>query len=1193
MKSGVLPWRERAGILLVVLTSLSLLLYVAWGEMVRTNLRFQTERLHSQAQPLLAALQAHVQSGLATEQFSGFAALSGEMRLADPQLRSVSLETAAGRWLFDTQPPAAETRRVRLPVRTRFETVGWLNLAVDADAAHKPMRAYGAWLAASALLVAGLAFWRLLRAATCPNPLRAQTRILLWMLLAQTCVLSVVMWQVYTVGARSVAQSQAEALVSRLTEVYQHGLVFDDFSDITDVLTQERVRSRHVQQLSVHLNNRLVFRSRDDATALGQTVALTELAATRNVQADEPVTLTVTLSVPLTVIVTAIARNLKNFAFLFVATVFAALLMLRLMHGFGSVTDKTGHRVAPDGALAETETVKVSALLFLAVFCDQLTAAFLPPWIADVATRSAYAPGSGAWAFTAYFVAFALALIPAQRQAAQGRSRGLLMWGATAVCLGAVLLMFQPHFLWVVLARACSGAGQGLVFVAAQSLLLGWSRASGALGANTAIVFQFNAGMICGLALGSLLVVYLEPIGVFRLVAVLAGLTAGLATALQAPADAQVRPAVKSRTQPRTWRAFRVWRDPGFAIPALCIGIPSKAVMTGVLVYGLPLLLASAGLEREETGQLLLFYAVGVLLCNHWIARRQPVVQRLRSWAAVAMCVSGIAIASLSPAFAAHPGWWSVPLVLLAILLLGMAHGAINAPVVTLVSFSAIARQHGGAAAATDYRLVERVGHVLGPIVFAHLLGSAGDSRLALHWLAIGVGSLGLVAFGWALRASALARRAAVRACCFLLCPAGVLSVLWVAGLSDAHAQRIPHADAAPITTAGPSVQDVRPSSPRTVPESQPVAWLSLTQAVMQHWTTKLSGEPASQRLILSPKSLSRPADAPVILLLLLKPSPAYDTAVSRMLEVWFEKGLAATVQVVHVGGELTAAHAALASAVRERAALVVGVGSDTTAFLHTHYRQGPLALLSVCAKDPVLMQQVASYEHGSGTQMAYTSLNAPVDVQLNHLLQVQPGLRELAIIVDRRNTSAWQTQTLPLEKRAAESGITVHRVIVDGEDDIATQLAQRMRDARTAMRKADANGAFSAFWITGSSAVFPHIRLINQTAGHVPVFSAVPDLVKAGADSVDVSIGVSFEENAYLAALYAQRIVSGQVHPGQLPVGVVSPPEIAINFMKTRQSGLRLPFSFFEKAGTVFNARGELIRWRGSRLNPDTPGGS
>jgi putative ABC transport system substrate-binding protein len=47
----------------------------------------------------------------------------------------------------------------------------------------------------------------------------------------------------------------------------------------------------------------------------------------------------------------------------------------------------------------------------------------------------------------------------------------------------------------------------------------------------------------------------------------------------------------------------------------------------------------------------------------------------------------------------------------------------------------------------------------------------------------------------------------------------------------------------------------------------------------------------------------------------------------------------------------------------------------------------------------------------------------------------------------------------------------------------------------------------------------------------------------------------------------------------GSLPVGLVSPPDIAISFRKAREIGLRIPFRFFESAGTIYDYAGNRVR--------------
>ena len=38
------------------------------------------------------------------------------------------------------------------------------------------------------------------------------------------------------------------------------------------------------------------------------------------------------------------------------------------------------------------------------------------------------------------------------------------------------------------------------------------------------------------------------------------------------------------------------------------------------------------------------------------------------------------------------------------------------------------------------------------------------------------------------------------------------------------------------------------------------------------------------------------------------------------------------------------------------------------------------------------------------------------------------------------------------------------------------------------------------------------------------------------------------------------------------MKVGVVTPPDIGINFRRAREIGLKVPFSFFESANVIYN---------------------
>jgi len=142
-----------------------------------------------------------------------------------------------------------------------------------------------------------------------------------------------------------------------------------------------------------------------------------------------------------------------------------------------------------------------------------------------------------------------------------------------------------------------------------------------------------------------------------------------------------------------------------------------------------------------------------------------------------------------------------------------------------------------------------------------------------------------------------------------------------------------------------------------------------------------------------------------------------------------------------------------------------------------------------------------------------------------------------------------------------------------------AAELPGVVSNAVAHMRKSDPDLSKSVFWLTGSTSVFREIRLINENADRVPVISVVPEIVKPGGDTAAISVGVSFESNGHLAAIYGADILSGKTRAGELPVGLVSPPDIAISFRKTREIGMRVPFSLFETASFVYDYDGRPVR--------------
>ncbi len=270
--------------------------------------------------------------------------------------------------------------------------------------------------------------------------------------------------------------------------------------------------------------------------------------------------------------------------------------------------------------------------------------------------------------------------------------------------------------------------------------------------------------------------------------------------------------------------------------------------------------------------------------------------------------------------------------------------------------------------------------------------------------------------------------------------------------------------------------------------------WFRLDKGVAETWQVK-AASPDGRRLNILPRRTVRTRPAGRVLVLYTRASPAYDIAISRVLSEFAEKGIDTEFTIANFAGADAAGRAELERAAIDRQQLILSMGSDATAWLWRNYRGGTVPVVSICAKDPVLLGQAEDYARGSGTNFAFTSLNMPVEAQMAYIRRLRPGLKNLAILVDADNFSAVQTQVLPLVSYGEENAIRVLPLEVRRSQTLSVDIARVVKNAVNRMMQTDPRLQDSAFWITGSTILFSELAAISRNAGNAIVLSAVPDL--------------------------------------------------------------------------------------------------
>ncbi|MBF4437301.1 MFS transporter, partial [Vibrio anguillarum] len=270
-----------------------------------------------------------------------------------------------------------------------------------------------------------------------------------------------------------------------------------------------------------------------------------------------------------------------------------------------------------------------------------------------------------------------------------------------------------------------SGVGQATIFIAVQGYILRCSDQSNKTQAAGIIVFCFNAGFISGAAIGALLADTVGVQGIFMLSALVGGLM--YLFALSLPSMIPQRNAQGSLKENLTMMlkdSATLIRVPSFMRTMLLVGIPTKMMLTGVVFFAVPILLSDVGVERESIGQVLMAYAFSVLFISGKVS---PMIDRIGSakWAlCLGSIVGAVALAILSAAFLFKDITYLVFVATFAMLVMGVSHGFINAPVVTHVVTTT--QGVNANSVASTYRFLERLGHVLGSVVVSTLLTHLG-----------------------------------------------------------------------------------------------------------------------------------------------------------------------------------------------------------------------------------------------------------------------------------------------------------------------------------------------------------------------------------------------------------------------------------------------------------------------------------
>lgn len=759
VKNRLLPV---AGIMVALAISLFMLVTIGYRDALVAYTGYEFDKLGAQGDVIRQSMKPFLLNGLPLEQFPGFQPLTTPLLESDSDLQAVYIQNEMGNLLFmnarstaDFDPETnvfepspsvtAETDssyiasengaflRATLPLEGKFGPSGELHLVYDHQAtitavnsAYQPV-----WLIALALwaLVFPLALW------FSGSKKMKSTR---WMpilfgsvfVLAALFVISV-MLTIYTTGVNRKADALTHSLAQRLAVPFELGLDMSQFSGLDEVIESYRVLDPDIGFIALQSSGETKISAGERSDQEGYVEHTFLIKPDGGAEAK----LDVQLGIPLSVVYASLFRGVRNFLILFFATVFLANLIFSLNQ---TLQDKF---LALDRT-HDPQTLHLNIIrpfYFLVVFAEGLHASFLPQFLDRWAQDSGFDPAVTSTIFTLYFLGFVAALLPSGWLIGRLGIRQTLIIGAMIYAAGMIALALTPLFWTMFPIRFVAGVGQGILYIAVQGYILEVAR-DNRTQAAAIIVFGYNGGMISGTAIGALIAVYLSFSGVFLVGAAIALLFfIYVFTLIPSITISKDNETDDTRSETVVQRLKHVGQDWRFIKTMLLIGIPTKAVLTGVTVFALPKILADLRYRQDDIGMILMLYAAGVLLSSRFAARwvdGGAKVSRILLFGAMGGGAGLVLMGQIDAAWVISTGIESLGLYVLmgGILILGLAHGFIHAPIVTYIADTVSAEKLGKSSATSLYRFLERIGHVSGPIIVSQLfLFTARQSQVMMY----------------------------------------------------------------------------------------------------------------------------------------------------------------------------------------------------------------------------------------------------------------------------------------------------------------------------------------------------------------------------------------------------------------------------------------------------------------------------
>jgi predicted MFS family arabinose efflux permease len=380
-----------------------------------------------------------------------------------------------------------------------------------------------------------------------------------------------------------------------------------------------------------------------------------------------------------------------------------------------------GTKVAPMERADDGNLVKVRAPLFTFILAEEMTRPFLPGFVKELLVPLPWLSPEIVVGLPIVLFMLIVALGQPFLGAYSERvgNRRAMTIGAVIAAVGFCASAFANNVLDLLLWRSLCAVGYGLVFVAAQAHVLEYSNGNNRARSFAVFIGAIMVATVCGPSIGGILADNIGERLTFGVSAALALASIAIIRLMPAPPA----PHVSRSTQrlPKVSELAALLVNGRFMTLTGLAAIPAKILLTGMCFYLVPLYLLSVGSTQAVAGRVLMTYGVIMVVMMPVAAKLATTRRRMELLVGMGLVTSGVG--GLLLLVGSH-----VLLVFAAVFLVGLGQS------LSIAAQSALVREHcdvevakmGEPAVYGVYRLLERLGNAVGPIIAALLVLAVG-----------------------------------------------------------------------------------------------------------------------------------------------------------------------------------------------------------------------------------------------------------------------------------------------------------------------------------------------------------------------------------------------------------------------------------------------------------------------------------